>query len=221
LAGFAIVILVFFYYTAFILLLGAVVNSWASGQRQTAGDLTALMHEVQAHNTTRGAAGPSAGTIQEDMQSRQGSQAMSSPAQALGHERITHRIHIEPPKFAEAGPPGPPKLHHRRHRRRIAHATRSRRRMAAMTTATTGVVATKGVGATNRTRPSERPESSAARSAASKAQPPAHVPSKSEPHLKKPCPVFEAMVTVLGFVAYGYRKGTAHSNLFSLQVIFR
>ena len=57
-AGFAIVILVFFYYFAFILLLGAEVNSWASGQRQTAADLAAIIHEVQAHNTTRGAADP-------------------------------------------------------------------------------------------------------------------------------------------------------------------
>ncbi len=54
-AGFAIVILVFFYYFAFILLLGAEVNSWASGQRQTASDLASIIHEVQAHNTTLGA----------------------------------------------------------------------------------------------------------------------------------------------------------------------
>ena len=35
-AAFAVVILVFFYYLAFILLLGAEVNSWVAGQRATA-----------------------------------------------------------------------------------------------------------------------------------------------------------------------------------------
>lgn len=37
-AGFAIVILLFFYYLAFILLLGAEVNSWIAGLRPTRGD---------------------------------------------------------------------------------------------------------------------------------------------------------------------------------------
>jgi type IV secretory pathway TrbL component len=63
-----VVILVFFYYLAFILLVGAEVNSWAAGQRQTAGDIATVLHEVQAHNTTRGAAGPTAGQPQEDVQ---------------------------------------------------------------------------------------------------------------------------------------------------------
>ncbi|MBF6589291.1 MAG: YihY/virulence factor BrkB family protein [Ktedonobacterales bacterium] len=104
LAGFAIVILVFFFYLAFILLLGAEINSWAAGQRQTAGDITALIHEVQAHNTTRGVAGPTAGTPREDMQSHKGEEAMSTPAKAVQHEREDHHTHAEPPKYAEAGP---------------------------------------------------------------------------------------------------------------------
>jgi YihY family inner membrane protein len=53
LAGFALVILVFFYYLAFILLLGMEVNSWAQGQRETASDVQAIMHEVQAHSSIR------------------------------------------------------------------------------------------------------------------------------------------------------------------------
>jgi len=55
-AGFAIVILVFFYYFALILLLGAEVNSWAAGRRETATDIPSIIHEVRAHDSTRGAA---------------------------------------------------------------------------------------------------------------------------------------------------------------------
>jgi membrane protein len=76
LAGFAIVILIFFYYFGFIVLIGAEVNSWASGQRETAGDLPAILHAVQAHDTTRGAAGPTAGLPQEDLQHHEGAAAM-------------------------------------------------------------------------------------------------------------------------------------------------
>ena len=89
-AGFAIVILVFFYYFAFILLLGAEVNSWASGQRQTASDLASIIHEVQAHNTTRGAAGPTAGSPTEDMQHHEGAEAMETDKAAVEHERTDH-----------------------------------------------------------------------------------------------------------------------------------
>ena len=78
-AGFALVVLVFFYYLAFILLLGMEINSWASGQRQTAGDLQTVLHEVQVHNTTRGAAGPSAGSAAEDINHRQGGTAKTAP----------------------------------------------------------------------------------------------------------------------------------------------
>jgi len=42
-AGFAIVILLFYNYLAFILLLGAEVNSWVAGKRETAGDLQAMI----------------------------------------------------------------------------------------------------------------------------------------------------------------------------------
>jgi membrane protein len=45
-AGFALVILIFYNYLAFILLLGAEVNSWIAGKRQTAGDLQAILTEV-------------------------------------------------------------------------------------------------------------------------------------------------------------------------------
>ncbi len=67
-AGFAIVILLFFYYLAFILLLGAEINSWAAGQRETAVDLPGVLHAVQAHRSVHGAAGPTAGQPNEEMQ---------------------------------------------------------------------------------------------------------------------------------------------------------
>jgi YihY family inner membrane protein len=67
-AAFALVILLFLYYLAFILLLGAEVNSWAAGQRATATDLPGVLHAVQAHATLRGAAGPTAGLPHEEMQ---------------------------------------------------------------------------------------------------------------------------------------------------------
>jgi membrane protein len=67
-AVFAVVILAFFYYLAFIVLLGAEINSWAAGQRETASDLPGILHAVQAHGSTRGAAGPTAGEPQEEMQ---------------------------------------------------------------------------------------------------------------------------------------------------------
>jgi YihY family inner membrane protein len=67
-AGFAVVILVFFYYLAFIVLLGAELNSWVAGQRETASDVPGILHAVQAHRSTRGAAGPTAGAPHEEMQ---------------------------------------------------------------------------------------------------------------------------------------------------------
>ena len=67
-AGFVIVILLFFYYLAFIVLLGAEVNSWVAGQRETAADLPAMLHAVQAHRSVQGAAGPTAGQPDEEMQ---------------------------------------------------------------------------------------------------------------------------------------------------------
>jgi YihY family inner membrane protein len=106
-AGFAVVILVFFYYFAFILLLGAEVNSWTSGQRQTASDLASIIHEVQAHNTTRGAAGPTAGSPTEDMQHHEGAEAMETDRAAVEHERTDHRDDAQPPKYEEAQAPDP------------------------------------------------------------------------------------------------------------------
>jgi YihY family inner membrane protein len=107
-AGFAIVILVFFYYLGFILLIGAEVNSWASGQRQTEGDISAILHEVQAHDTTRGAAGPTAGLPQEDLEHGKGADATRDTPQAIDHERADHRADVKPPRPAEAHMPGPP-----------------------------------------------------------------------------------------------------------------
>lgn len=108
LAGFAIVILIFFYYLGFILLAGAEVNSWVAGQRQTQGDIAAILHEVQAHDTTRGAAGPTAGLPQEDLQSGKGAAAMRDTPSAIEHERQDHRNDIKPPPPAAAHQPGPP-----------------------------------------------------------------------------------------------------------------
>jgi membrane protein len=67
-AAFAIVIILFLYYLAFILLLGAEINSWVAGQRETAADLPGILHAVQAHRSLRGAAGPTAGRPAEEMQ---------------------------------------------------------------------------------------------------------------------------------------------------------
>jgi len=64
----ALVILLFLYYLAFILLLGAEVNSWTAGHRAAAADLPEVLHAVQVHRTLRGAAGPTAGMAHEEMQ---------------------------------------------------------------------------------------------------------------------------------------------------------
>jgi membrane protein len=66
-AAFALVILLFLYYLAFILLLGAEINSWAAGQGATATDLPGMLHAVQVHHTLRGAAGPTAGMPQRGL----------------------------------------------------------------------------------------------------------------------------------------------------------
>lgn len=55
-AGFAILVLVFFYYFGFILLLGAEINSSWTGQRATDTDLPGIMYEIQTQKTTQGAA---------------------------------------------------------------------------------------------------------------------------------------------------------------------
>jgi membrane protein len=106
-AGFAVVILVFFYYLAVILLLGAEINSWAAGQRQTAAPINALLQEVQAHTTTRGAVGSTAGAPHEDVEYHKGSEAKSDERTAVEHARHEHHGDDEPPKFAESGVAAP------------------------------------------------------------------------------------------------------------------
>ena len=59
-AGFAVLVLVFFYYFGFILLLGAEMNSYWAGQRATTTDLPGIMYETQVQKTTQGAAGRAA-----------------------------------------------------------------------------------------------------------------------------------------------------------------
>jgi signal transduction histidine kinase len=63
--------------------------------------------QVQAHNTTRGAAGPTAGLPQEDLQHHLGSAAMQDEETAIQHERVDHRLDELPPKFAESGAQSP------------------------------------------------------------------------------------------------------------------
>ena len=64
--GFAIVILVFLYYLAFILLLGAEVNAWIAGRRPLPGDVAAMMHAMRTRPQPPEAAGdpgvPAAGS---------------------------------------------------------------------------------------------------------------------------------------------------------------
>jgi len=100
-AGFAFVILLFLYYLAFILLLGAEINSWAAGQRATAADLPGVLHAVQAHHTLRGAAGPTAGMPQEEMQHHTRSRLVRYV------EAVLRRV--------DSGRPFSPRLPHFRH----------------------------------------------------------------------------------------------------------
>ncbi|HEY7833750.1 MAG TPA: hypothetical protein VIG30_09290, partial [Ktedonobacterales bacterium] len=67
-----------------------------------------ILHEVQAHDTTRGAAGPTDGLPQEDLQHAKGAEAMRDTPAAIEHEREDHKTDIQPPKTAEAHLPGPP-----------------------------------------------------------------------------------------------------------------
>ncbi len=81
-AAFAIVILIFFYYLALILLLGAEVNSWASGQRESASDIAAILHDAQARNPTRGATGSTADEPRKDKRRHQGARTIATPKHA-------------------------------------------------------------------------------------------------------------------------------------------
>lgn len=81
-AGFAVVVLVFFYYFGIILLLGAEVNSFWAGQRQTATSLPGILYALQVHGTAAGAAGPTAGQPQENLQAdRSGLDLTMTPAE--------------------------------------------------------------------------------------------------------------------------------------------
>ncbi len=84
-AGFAVLILVFFYYFGIILLLGAEINSfWMVGQRQTATSLPGILYEVQVRKSVEGAAGPTAGQPQENMQAnRRGLDTTMMPAERV------------------------------------------------------------------------------------------------------------------------------------------
>ena len=85
-AGFAVLVLVFFYYFGVILLLGAEINSFWAGQRQTATDLSGLLYTVQVRRSLEGAAGPTAGQPQEDLQAdRTGLVFTMTPAPAPRH----------------------------------------------------------------------------------------------------------------------------------------
>jgi YihY family inner membrane protein len=85
-AGFAVLILVFFYYFGIILLLGAEINSFLAGQRQTVTSLPGVLYEVQVRKSVEGAAGPTAGQPQEDLQSdRAGLDFTMTPAPDMLH----------------------------------------------------------------------------------------------------------------------------------------
>ncbi len=81
-AGFAVLILVFFYYFGVILLLGAEINSFWAGQRQTDADLPGILYEVQVRDSAEGAAGPTAGHPRENLQAdRTGLDVTMTPAE--------------------------------------------------------------------------------------------------------------------------------------------
>ena len=78
------------------------MNSWAVGQRQTDGDIPALLHEMQAHGTTRGVAGPTAGMPREDLQGGKGAAAKATTEAAIEHARTDHRANTRPSEAADA-----------------------------------------------------------------------------------------------------------------------
>ncbi len=105
-AGFAILVLVFFYYFGVILLLGSELNSFWVGQRQTATELSGMLYEVQVRRSLEGAAGPTAGQPQEDLQAdRTGLAFTMTPAPASRH----------PPAPAAASPRLERYAEHKRH----------------------------------------------------------------------------------------------------------
>jgi len=97
-AGFALVILLFLYYLALIILLGAEINSWAAGQRETAADLPGILHAIQAHRTLRGAAGPTAGMPHEEMQHHRRSRVYRYLEAVLRRTRNGHPFGLKLPR---------------------------------------------------------------------------------------------------------------------------
>jgi membrane protein len=102
-AAFALVILLFLYYLAFILLLGAEINSWAAGQRATAADLPGVLHAVQAHHSLRGAAGPTAGMPQEEMQYHTRSRLVRYAEAVLRRASSGHPFSLRLPRHSRRG----------------------------------------------------------------------------------------------------------------------
>ncbi len=85
-AGFAVLVLVFFYYFGVILLLGAEINSFWAGQRQTATGLSGILYELETRKSVEGAAGPHAGELQQDLQAdRTGLDITMTPAPDVLH----------------------------------------------------------------------------------------------------------------------------------------
>jgi membrane protein len=106
-AAFALVILLFLYYLAFIVLLGAEINSWAAGQRATAADLPGVLHAVQAHRTLRGAAGPTAGMAHEEMQRHTRSRLVRYAAAVLRRAGSGRPLSVRLPRYRRT--PGQPR----------------------------------------------------------------------------------------------------------------
>jgi YihY family inner membrane protein len=109
-AGFAVLTLVFFYYFGIILLLGAEVNSFWAGQRQTATTLPGILYELQVLASAQGAAGPTAGHPQEDLQAdHTGLDLTMTPAKDVLHppgaNRKKDRADRTPDSTATPGTP--------------------------------------------------------------------------------------------------------------------
>jgi membrane protein len=106
-AGFALVILLFLYYLAFIVLVGAEINSWAAGQRATAADLPGVLHAVQVHRTLRGAAGPTAGMAHEEMQRHRRSRLVRYVEVVLRRAGTGRPLSVRLPRYRRT--PGQPR----------------------------------------------------------------------------------------------------------------
>lgn len=98
-AAFAIVILFFLYYLAFIILLGAELNSWLAGQRATATDLPGILHAIQVHRTLRGAAGPTAGMPFEEMQRHSRARPVRYVEAVLRRASLGHPLTLRLPRY--------------------------------------------------------------------------------------------------------------------------